>query len=100
MYVEKKIDTDEELQRHMRALDEDEGIRTFGNSQSPIPEGFIFITKSNERYCINLCERVWDAGASQYKVGGNDTYFYFDSFEEAWKMIKTIIRLPMEAWLY
>ncbi len=100
MYVEKKIDTDEELERHMRALDEDEGIRTFGNSQSPIPEGFIFITRSNERYCINICERVWDPAISQYKVGGNDRYFYFDSFDEAWKMIKTIIRLPMEAWLY
>jgi hypothetical protein len=100
LYVENKIDSLEDLERHMSALDEDEGIRTFGNSQSPVPNGYIFITRSNERYCINVCEKIWDAKTSSYQVGGNDKYFYFDRFEEAWKMVKPIIQLPLEAWLY
>ncbi len=85
---------------HMRALDEDEGIRTVGNSRSPIPNGYVFITKSNQRYCINVCERVWNPQTSSHQVGGNDKYYYFDSFEEAWGTVQSIIRLPIEAWLY
>jgi hypothetical protein len=100
LYVEKKIDTTEELARHMSALDEDEGIRTVGNSKSPVPNGYVFITKSNERYCINVCEKIWDTETASYKVGGNDKYFYFDTFEETWKMVTSIVELPLEAWLY
>jgi len=100
LYVEKKLDTMEELEMHMRALDEDEGIRTVGNSRSPIPNGYVFITKSNQRYCINVCERVWNPQTSSHQVGGNDKYYYFDSFEEAWGTVQSIIRLPIEAWLY
>jgi hypothetical protein len=100
LYVETRIDTMEDLERHIGALDEDEGIRTVGNFKSPVPDGYIFITKSNDRYCVNVCERVWDAETSSYKVGGNDKYFYFDTFEKVWTMIKSIIRLPLEAWLY
>jgi len=100
LYVEKKIDTMEELNMHMTALDEDEGIRTVGNSESPVPNGYIFVTKSNGRYCINVCERVWDPDTIGYGVGGNDRYFYFDTFDEAWKMLERIVQLPLEAWLY
>lgn len=100
LYSEKKIDTMEHLEMHMEALDEDEGIRTIGNSKSPIPNGYIFITRSNERYCVNVCERILDPGTSRHQVGANDKYFYFDSFEEARKMVSPIIKLPLEAWLY
>lgn len=100
MYVEKKLETMEELEMYMRALDEDEGIRTVGNSRSPIPNGYVFITKSNQRYCINLCKRVWNPETRRHQVGGNDEYYYFDTFEEAWRMVQSIIQLPIEAWLY
>ena len=100
LYREDKIDTMEMLEKHTCVLDDDEGIRTVGNSKSPIPNGYIFITRFNEKYCINICKRVWDTRKKIYDVGGNDKYYYFDTCEEALNMIKSIIKMPLEAWLY
>ncbi|MEM2942954.1 MAG: hypothetical protein QXT81_05990 [Candidatus Bathyarchaeia archaeon] len=89
----------EELRVLMQAMDQDEGIRIVGEAEGFENGGFIFVAKSGGRYCINICDRILDSAKNEY-VGGNDVWLYFESFEEAWEKLKTLIRNPIEAYAY
>jgi hypothetical protein len=99
-YSEHKIESLNELSVLMQAMDQDEGIRIRGEVEGFENGGFIFVTRSASRYCINVCDRVFDPIRKTYSVGGNDVWFYFDTFEEAWAKLATLIRNPIEAYAY
>lgn len=62
-YQEKEI-SKESLEKHLRILDSDEGIR-IENSQ-----GLIFINKTSKRYCVDVSE------------GEHDEFIYMTSASE------------------
>ncbi|MEM3381205.1 MAG: hypothetical protein QXQ11_03490 [Candidatus Bathyarchaeia archaeon] len=99
-YTEHKIESLEELATLMEAMDQDEGIRVRGSIEGLEGGGFIFISKSNGRYVFNLCDRIYDPKIGAYMPAGNDRWLYFESFEEAWKTLMTIIHNPLEAYSY
>ena len=84
----------------MRGMDEDEGIRIVGQVNNFKNGGFIFVAKSGNRYCINICDRDLDPSNKTYFVGGNDIWLYFDTFEEAWQKLKPLVAKPIDAYSY
>jgi len=100
MYKEREISSLVELRKYMEALDEDEGIRAWGDARGFKEGGFIFITRSKGQYCVNICDRVWDDEKKTFMVGGSDVWYYFDDFTHAWKFVKSLVRCPLKAWLY
>ena len=99
-YSERKIESLEDLMSHMQAMDQDEGIRIVGDVKGFKAGGFIFVARSTSKYCINICDRVFDPVKKTYSVGGNDVWFYFETFEEAWAKLVTLVKNPIEAYAY
>jgi len=100
LYHEDEINNLEDLRRLMEALDEDEGIRVLGNVKESANGGFIFVSRFRERFCLNICDRVWDEKTETYTVGGRDVWLYFDDVDSAWDRLKSLIAYPVKAWLY
>ena len=99
-YSERRIENLEELALLMQAMDQDEGIRIVGEVEGFKNGGFIFVAKSGDRHCVNVCDRILNPDTKTYAVGGNDLWLYFESFEEAWDKLKTLVRNPLEAYAY
>ena len=99
-YSERKIESLEDLMTLMQAMDQDEGIRIVGDVEGFKNGGFVFVAKSASRYCMNICDRILDPVKKTYSVGGNDAWFYFETFEEAWKKLRTLVKNPIEAYAY
>ena len=100
LYHEDEINNLEDLRRLMEALDEDEGIRVLGNAKEFVNGGFIFVSRFREKFCLNICDRVWDEKTETYTVGGRDVWLYFDDVDSAWDRLKSLIAYPVKAWLY
>ena len=99
-YSERSINTIEDLVTFVRAMDQDEGIRIVGEVEGYKGGGFIFVAKSGDKYCLNICDRIYDPSRKAYQVGGNDSWYYFDNFEDAWTKLKTLLHNPLEAYAY
>ena len=100
MYQENEIDNLEDLRKFMEALDEDEGIRVLGNAEGFANGGFIFVSRFRDKFCLNICDRVWDEKTKTYAVGERDVWLYFDDADSAWNHLKSLIAQPVKAWLY
>ena len=99
-YREKKIRSVKELNRTIEGLEPDEGLRIIGSLQGFSKGGFVFITKPSERYCVNICERVFDRSLKAIVPGGKEEWFYASTSADVWSLIETRIKRPLEAWLY
>lgn len=99
-YSEHRIESLNELYVLIQAMDQDEGIRIRGEVDGFENGGFIFVAKSGSRYCINICDRVYDPEKKVFTVGGRDRWLYFESFDEAWETVRKLIRNPIEAYSY
>jgi len=99
-YAERRIESLEELATFIQAMDQDEGVRIRGEVEGFKGGGYIFVAKSENRYCINICDRVLDPARKTYTVGENDVWLYLDSFEETWERLKKLVRNPIEAYAY
>jgi hypothetical protein len=99
-YSEKRVNNFEDLALLIQAMDQDEGIRIRGDIRRFKGGGFIFITKSDDRYCLNIVDRIYDSTTNTYTVGGNDEWIYFHNFEKVWEKLKNLIRNPLEAYAY
>jgi len=100
LYHEDEISNLEDLRRLMEALDEDEGIRVLGRVEGFANGGFIFVSRFRERFCLNICDRVWDENTGTYTVGGRDVWLYFDDINSAWNRLTSLIAHPVKAWFY
>ena len=99
-YSEKKVNNLEDLALLIQAMDQDEGIRILGNIKRFKGGGFIFVTKTDDRYCLNIVDRIYDSTKNIDTVGENDEWIYFHDFEELWDKLKNLIRNPLEAYAY
>jgi hypothetical protein len=97
-YGEKKIRSIKELKELIEILEPDEGIRVISSSNDE--EGFIFVTRSPGRYCVNLCEKVFDESLGAMVPGGKEAWHYVTTADEVWKFIEAQTTRPLEAWLY
>ena len=99
-YSERKIDSLEDLALLIQAMDQDEGIRIRGDIKRFKGGGFIFVTKPDDRYCMNIVDRIYDPIENSDTVGENDEWIYFHNFEKVWDKLKNLIRYPLEAYAY
>ena len=99
-YSERAITKEQDLLQYVEALDEDEGIRLDGNLENHSGGGFIFVGFYRGSYCVNICDRVWDANLRKYLAGGNDEWYYFDTGKQAFRFVMREAKRPIRAWLY
>ncbi len=67
-YQEREISKDS-LQKYLRVLDSDEGIRIDNKTEQ------IFINKTSQRYCVNISKN------------GLEQFFYQDSLDDAMRFL-------------
>ncbi|MBI2184488.1 MAG: hypothetical protein HYU39_05960 [Thaumarchaeota archaeon] len=99
-YREQKIRSVGELKKLIGALELDEGIRLLGNNPNFKGGGFIFITKSRGKYCVNFCDRVRDKDLGAYVPGGKEEFHYTAKAEEVWSMVEDRFATPLRASIY
>jgi hypothetical protein len=99
-YSERRVNNLEDLALLIQAMDQDEGIRIRGNIDKFKGGGYIFVTKTNNRYCLNIADRIYNPTTKTYTVGGNDEWIYFKNFKNVWNRLKTLIKNPLEAYAY
>lgn len=99
-YTERKITQLRELKTLIWSLDLDEGIR-FAAEVPGYKEGaFVFLNKSDDRYCINIKERVKDTETNQLVPGQKEQWKYFETPETAWNYVSKYLKSPVEAYYY
>lgn len=99
-YSEIRLTSFLELSRAITTLDPDEGIRVEGGLSEFENGGFIFVTKSSKKYCVNVCDRVLDKDSNLYVPGGHDEWHYFSKVEKVQKVLRRMARKPLRAWFY
>ena len=99
-YSERAITKEQDLLQYIEALDEDEGIRLNGNLENHTAGGFIFVGFYRGSYCVNICDKVWNAKLRRYLAGGKDEWYYFDTGKQAFRFVMKEAKRPIRAWLY
>jgi len=82
MRYHERVISRENLEKFLRTLDSDEGIRIDNES------GHIFINKTSRRYCINISN------------AGKDEFIYKNSVEEVMDFLKNQINQTSEIFSY
>jgi len=100
LYFERPIKLEQHLLEFIEALDEDEGIRIEGSLKNHENGGFIFVGTYRGSYCVNICDRLWNARLKKYVAGGKDEWYYFDKGKEAFHFVMKEAKKPLRAWLY
>ena len=100
LYSERLIKDEHDLLDFIEALDEDEGIRAEGDLKNHANGGFIFVGVYRGSYCVNICDKLWNAKLRKHIAGGKDEWYYFDTGKEAYRFVLKEARRPLRAWLY
>jgi len=100
VYSERLIKDEHDLLDFVEALDEDEGVRAEGDLKNHANGGFIFVGVYRGSYCVNICDRIWNAKLRKHVAGGKDEWYYFDTGKEAYRFVLKEARRPLRAWLY
>lgn len=100
MYKEQRIQSLRDLKNYIYALDEDEGIRIFGKVKGYERGGFIFVGIYLGKYCVRVCDRVWDHKLKSHSIGNKNNYLYFSNVEKLLNFLEDNIEKPLRAWLY
>ncbi|MDG6905377.1 MAG: hypothetical protein JRN20_06300 [Nitrososphaerota archaeon] len=99
-YHERKITQIRELKTLLWGLDLDEGIR-FAVDVSGYEKGaFFFLTKCDDRYCLNIKERILDPASGELVPGVREQWKYFETAEAAWAYTSKFLKSPLEAYYY
>ncbi len=99
-YSEKKIEHIKELKTLLWGLDLDEGIRLVAQYPTYENGAFIFLTKSDSQYCVNIKNRVVDDKSGVFVPGEKEQWKYFETAEDAWSFISKYLKTPLEAYYY
>ncbi len=99
-YSERKITQLRELKTLLWGLDLDEGIRFVAEIPGYEKGAFVFLTKCDDRFCINIKERVLDPSSNQLIPGGKEQWKYFETAEAAWNYANKFLKSPVEAYYY
>lgn len=98
--MERKITQLRELKTLVWGLDLDEGIRFSADVAGYDRGAFIFLNKSDDRFCVNIKERVLDPETNQLVPGHKEQWKYFETAETAWNFISKYLKSPIEAYYY
>ena len=82
MIYQERVISRENLEKFLRSLDSDEGIRIDDKS------GHVFINKTSKRYCINTSN------------AGKDEFVYKDTVEEVMNFLKNHITQTSKIFVY
>ena len=82
MTYQEKIIQKENLEKFLRTLDSDEGVRIDNESER------IFINKTSKRYCINIA------------IDNKDEFIYKNSTDEVLDFIKNYMRQTTKIFTY
>lgn len=99
-YSERKITQLRELKTLFWSLDLDEGIRFVADVPGYEKGAFVFLTKCDDRFCINTKERVLDPATNQFVPGTKEQWKYFETAEAAWNYASKYLKPPIEAYYY
>ena len=105
-FPERQIKSIVELTKIIDSMELDDGVRLLGCNKDLQGGGFIFIsivhslTKSNQKYCINTTERIFNEESGIYLPGGEEKFLYASDVEKVMKHIEKNALKPLEAWCY
>lgn len=99
-YSERKITQMRELKTLFWGLDHDEGLRFVSDSAGYEKGAFVFVTKSEDRFCVNVRERILDEKSNQFIPGPKEQWKYFETPESAWNYTSKYLRTPLEVYYY
>jgi hypothetical protein len=99
-YRERKITQTRELKTLLWGLDLDEGIRFMADYPTYERGAFVFVTKCDDKYCINVKDKLKDESTGEFVPGGKEQWKYFETAEAAWNFISKLLKHPFEAYYY
>lgn len=99
-YSERKITQLRELKTLFWSLDLDEGIRFVADVPGFEKGAFIFLNKSDDRFCVNFKERVFDPETKELVPGHKEQWKYFETAESAWNYVSKYLKSPIEAYYF
>lgn len=99
-YAERKITQIRELKTLVWGLDLDEGIRFVADVPAYEKGAFVFLNKSDDRFCVNIKERILDPVTKEMVPGQKEQWKYFETAESAWNFISKYVKPPFEAYYY
>jgi hypothetical protein len=99
-YSERKITQIRELKNLLWGLDLDEGIRFMAELPGYGKGAFVFITKCDDKFCVNIKERIQDEATKELVPGGKEQWKYFETAEAAWNFVSKLLKPPFEAFYY
>lgn len=99
-YTERKITQLRELKTLFWSLDLDEGIRFVADVAGYEKGAFFFLNKSDDKFCVNIKERVLEPETNQLVPGHKEQWKYFETAESAWNFVSKYLKPPIEAYYY
>jgi hypothetical protein len=99
-YSERKITQTRELKTLLWGLDLDEGLRFTAEISGYEKGAFVFVTKCDDKFCINIKERVLDEISKELIPGGKEQWKYFETAEAAWNYLSKFLKPHFEAFYY
>jgi hypothetical protein len=99
-YSERKITQIRELKTLLWGLDMDEGLRFTAEMPGYENGAFVFVTKCDDRLCVNIKERIKDPSTNEFVPGGKEQWKYFETPEAAWNYVTKLLKPPFEAYYY
>lgn len=99
-YSERKITQIRELKTLLWGLDLDEGIRFTAEVPGYEKDAFVFVTKCDDKFCVNIKDQVLDDSSGEKVPGGKEQWKYFETAEAAWNYISKLLKHPFEAYYY
>ena len=99
-YSERKITQTRELKNLLWGLDLDEGIRFETEFPGYQHGAFVFVTKCDDKYCVNIKERMLDESSNKFVPGGKEQWKYFETPDGAWTFVGKFLKPPFEAYYY
>jgi len=82
MIYQEKIIQKENLEKFLRTLDSDEGVRIDNES------GHVFVNKTSKRYCINI------------SIDNKDEFIYKDNTDEVMDFLKNHLKQTTKIFTY
>ena len=89
-YSERKITQIRELKTLLWGLELDEGIRFVAEIPGYEKGAFVFVTKCDDKFCVNIKEKVMDEATKEFVPGGKEQWKYFEKAEVCLELYQQI----------
>lgn len=99
-YRENPIRSLAALKKKLATMDPDEGIRILGGFPQFATGAFLFVTKTEGKFTINIAERVRNEKTHKGIPGTKEKWLNPQSLEDAYRQIMRYAKRPLEAWAY